>query len=88
MEKRPDIKERVLPSGRFAKTRPMTGRDYLALSARGSSDPDANVVFLMLILSTTIDDQPITYEQLLDMDMRDINALACQVIEYVSGPIR
>lgn len=81
-----NVVEIVLPSGEFAKFRTITGRDYRLAQdevARGRE-----IAFTYLVLTATIDDKPITYEQLDAMDLRDINALVGQLVKLVMGPKR
>jgi len=80
-----EYREVILPSGAFAKVRSLTGRDYLMMK-----EPigDKDLMFVMITRAVVIDDAPITYEQLLDMDMRDVSALGTEMAKYVSGPVR
>lgn len=81
-------KEVVLPSGAFAKFRRLTGRDLLAARKIGDTDDTLDMIFVLMTLCVTIDEKPVTYEQLLDMDMRDVIAIQKEIGSYVSGPIR
>ena len=78
-------KEVVLPSGRFAKVRGLTGRDYL--EAAKPENKNLNMAFVMVTLSVTIDDQPVTYQDMEEMDLRDVMVILPEINKFFSGPI-
>ena len=82
------IKEVILPSGGFARVRPLTGRDLVrAMKEVGGPTSDMNLTLFLICLSVTIDEQPVSYEQLLNMDYRDCFELCKLVQQYSGGPI-
>ena len=80
-----DPKEVVLPSGRFAKIRGLTGKDYL--EAAKPENKNLNMAFLFVTLSVTIDEQPVTYREMEEMDLRDVMAILPEINKFFSGPI-
>ena len=77
--------EIVLPSGRFAKIRGLTGKDYL--EAVKASREGQDMSFVMVTLAVTIDDKPVTYQDLQDMDLRDVMTIMPEITKFLSGPI-
>lgn len=78
--------EVVLPSGKFARIRMLTGRDYIVAQQQMAAGRD--MLFTFMSLATMIDDKSVTYDELLDMDMRDVNAIVGVVSKFVTGPVR
>lgn len=79
------VREAVLPSGKFAKIRSLTGADYLRAIQPEFHGMDISFVFITM--SAIVDDQPVTYADLLAMDLRDLLALIQQVGTHITGPV-
>lgn len=81
------VKEVTLPTGAFCRVRVLTGRDWI--EARAISDKtQQDFVFTLATLCCQIDDVQVTYEQLMDMDLRDVMALQTAVNGFLNGPIK
>lgn len=78
--------EAVLPSGKFARMRPLTGRDYLEMLKAAGQGLDGG--FALIASSVTIDDRPIAYAELLEMDFRDVARLMALVTPLMAGPVK
>jgi hypothetical protein len=78
--------ETVLPSGAFATVRPLLGRDLLVAN-RFREELGQDITYTLMCLAITVDGKPLHYEQLLDMDMRDILALQRILSPYIAGAI-
>jgi hypothetical protein len=61
------MKELVLPSGRFARIRPMVWGDFIAAMGQGEL-----MSTVLITRCVTIDDQQLTVEELLAADPREI----------------
>lgn len=82
-----DVIEIVLPSGKFARIGPATGKELLTmmqLLADGKQDS----IYTFLTIVCFIDDSPITYQELLDMDFRDAMKLRSSVTQFFEAPVR
>lgn len=77
--------ETVLPSGRFAKMRPLTGKDYLC--AIESTRVGLDITFCFIAIGVQIDDEPVRYDELIEMDIRDVFALIRLITPFVAGPV-
>lgn len=81
-------REIVLPSGKFCKSRRLCGRDWV----NGRRIADANLAldlgFILATMCITIDGETVTYEQLMDMDLRDVMPIVKIVGDYLSSPVR
>lgn len=82
-----DVMEVVLPSGRFARVGPVKGRHLLETHRRIVTQKQDSV-FALIALVCTVDDKPITYEELLDMDFRDALKLHSLVSKYLESPVQ
>lgn len=80
-------KEVVLPSGAYCHVRALTGRDLLQAQKLCDAH-DYNLIFVLATLCCKIDDKQLLYEQLLDMDLRDVVVLQREVNTYLIGPIK
>lgn len=80
--------ELLLPSGKFARVRPIKVRDYLAVrrELKGLAD-DADIVVCYLVRIATIDDESLTYDQWLEMDMHDFSKVKQSIGAVINGPI-
>lgn len=76
------VAEVVLPSGRFARLRTLTGRDYLSAQKMISEGVDSSLVFI--VLGVTIDDKPVTYEEVLNMELCEVYNITSMVSKYLS----
>lgn len=80
-------KEIVLPTGAYCNVRTLTGRDWLAGRVIAELNK-ADIIFTLATLCTKIDDKPLSYDQLLDMDLRDVMVLTKLINEYLNGPVK
>jgi len=78
-------REVILPSGAFARVRRLTGRDYIVVRASAAGK---DIGFLMITKAVTIDGAPVSYEQLLDMDILDVLKLNSEVEQLISGSFK
>lgn len=78
--------EIVLPSGRFARVGPIKGQHLLEVH-RAISSSKQDSVFTLISLVCMIDDKPISYQELLDMDFRDALKLHTLVSKFLESPI-
>lgn len=87
-----DVKEVVLPSGAFCKVRVLTGRDWLSariqIDASKETGEPLDLIFLLSTQCVTIDDKPVTYVQMMDMDLRDVMKITSVVNGFINGPIK
>lgn len=72
------MKEIVLPSGKTAKIRQGKGRDLLN-AWRKAKTPD-EIVFALIAELVEIDGQKVIYEDLLEMDLKDVLAIQAEVV--------
>jgi hypothetical protein len=79
--------EIVLPSGAFAHIRVLKARDLLAAQAEMKSDKDKDIVVILITLGVKIDGKNPTYDEVLDMDLRDFVALQAKIGSYLTGPV-
>lgn len=79
------IKEFVLPSGGFCTVRPLKALDWLeAMSAQNAGKHHQAVLFSRAI---KIDGEPLAYEDVLELDLRDWNKISGEILPYLTGPI-
>lgn len=82
-----DVMETVLPSGRFARVGPIRGQHLLEVH-RAIVGGKQDSVFTLIALTCTIDDKPITYQDILDMDFRDALKLHTLVSKFLESPVQ
>jgi hypothetical protein len=66
-----DVKEVALPSGKKATIKPFKGRDIREAQKISGTDTSL-VIFAIIAVTTTIDGNPVTAEELDDMDGMDV----------------
>jgi len=71
----------TLPSGRVAAIRTGKGRDLMHAhrAVQGNSDPTA-IVFALVATLCEVEGKPVTYEEVLEMDLQDVLALQSEVM--------
>jgi len=79
--------EIVLPSGAFAYIRVLKARDLLAAMAQMTVESDKDVGVILITLGVKIDGKNLTYDEVLDMDLRDFVALQTKMGTYLVGPV-
>lgn len=79
--------ETVLPSGAFATVRTLKGEDLLEAN-RILVRTGQDMAFTLMSLSMTVDGKPVTYRQLVEMDIRDVLVLQQILSPYLTGAIR
>jgi len=78
--------ETVLPSGRFARIERATGAHLL--QAMRAPEIKQDISFTLITLICKIDDKAITYQDLLDMDLRDALKLQQLASNLLSSPMQ
>lgn len=77
----------VLPSGAFAKLRTVTWRDRIEAMLAGKGNTE--IYFVHLVARTvSIDEKPVTFDQALEFDVRDADALIAALVPLLTGPIK
>ena len=79
------MREIVLPSGRFATIRRLTGADLLALPQTASFNTNALTMHL-ITLAVRIDGEAVTMQDLTAMDLQDVLPLYSEVARLIAGP--
>lgn len=80
-----DQKEIVLPSGRFAAFRPLTWRDRLFTWGLASVEER---ILALACRAVTIDGEPLTMEQALDMELEEAEPIIQAICQNVLAGIK
>jgi len=78
--------EMVLPSGRFARIENARG-EHLLKALRADTE-GKDTTFYLISLLCTIDGEAVSYQDLLDMDLRDALALQRMASKLLGTPIQ
>lgn len=79
--------EHILPSGQFATVRSLKGHDFVAAQII-SRATGQDLVFLLTCTAVQIDGKQLEYQQLMDMDLRDVMKIQAIVSPYLTGAIQ
>jgi len=71
------MKELTLPSGKTAVFKDGKGRDLL--NAQRKAHTPEEIIFALIAEIAQIDEQPLIYEDLLEMDLEDVLALQAEI---------
>ena len=78
------MKEIVLPSGKFARIEtPLRGRQLI----QAQSTKNQDIIATLVSIAITIDDKRLTYDEVLNLDIRDYIAIQKLVTDEIGGPI-
>jgi hypothetical protein len=77
--------EIVLPTGGFARIAALRGKHYI--EAYHMSLTGKELLFTLIVVATTVEGKQLTYEDMLEMDIRDVTALVNHVSKFVSSPV-
>jgi len=84
--------EFILPSGKFCIIRPLRVRDriaaFAAVAAGKAKGVDLDLGVCLAMQAVKVDDEPLTYEQWLDLDVRDDNAIGAKLQPFLVGPVQ
>lgn len=78
------MKEIILPSGKKATVKDGKGRDLL--NAQRKSKSTEEIVYALLAELTEVEGQKLVYEDILDMDLKDVLALQIEVLGNFQFP--
>ena len=79
-------KEIKLPSGKAATVKDGKGRDLLAAQRKAKTQEE--VMFALMAELVLLDGQPVIYEDLLEMDLKDVLAILTEVSgNFLSLPL-
>lgn len=81
--------EVVLPSGAFARIRPLRlwDRIVVAREVLASGQPD-EFVYRLVARMLTVDEKPVTFEELAQLDLRDYQAVEAAAAKFMTGPVQ
>lgn len=79
------MKEIVLPFGRFANIRPLTWRDRVFTWAIASIEER---ILALACRAVTIDGEPLTMEQALDMELEDAEPIIQAICQNIMAGIK
>lgn len=80
--------EKVLPSGAFARLPcALKGSHWVAAQAEANAKQQ-DIVWTILAQNLTLDGEPVTYQQLMDSDLRDAMAINQMLNAILLGPIK
>ncbi len=84
--------EFVLPSGKFCNIRPLRVRDRIAafvlLEKAKAKGETIDLAVALAMQATKIDGEALTYEQYLDLDVRDDGSIQKKLVPFILGPVQ
>lgn len=86
--KKEEAVEIVLPSGRFCRARSLYGYDWVKSEQICKGVPEMYPGFVLATLCITLDDRPVTYDELMGMDLRDVMPIIKVIGNFMAKPIR
>ncbi len=84
--------EFILPTGKFCNIRPLRVRDRIAAFAAVATGKakgfDLDLGVCLAMQAVKVDGEPLSYEQWLDLDVRDDNAIGAKLQPFLVGPVQ
>lgn len=80
--------EKVLPSGAFARLPASLKGKHFILAQGEAKLTGQDVVWTLIAQNLTIDGESVTYEQLMDRDLRDVMEINSMLNATLEGPVK
>jgi hypothetical protein len=80
-------REIILPSGKFASIREIKWLDYVMAETLIQAYPHLHMGTILLVYCVKIDGEPVTYDQLTGMDIRDVLPLIGSIYTSLTSPV-